>query len=170
MLELADRGGYDAVQLRDVSLASGVSTATIYKYFGGRDQLLLTALLEWRRAVHTESTKRAATKDSFEQRILAPIRYIFEDFEEHPHLFATFIHVCQVSGSEAFERQGLESMAPVASAELASLDPDFAADFSMIVGNAAYAAIARAASGEIEIGRAWTELERTVHRLTATLP
>jgi AcrR family transcriptional regulator len=44
---LAAAGGYDAVQMRDVSNEAGVALGTIYRYFTSKDQLLAAVMAEW---------------------------------------------------------------------------------------------------------------------------
>ena len=46
-LELAEEGGYDAVQMRDVATTASVALGTIYRYFTSKDHLLAAALVEW---------------------------------------------------------------------------------------------------------------------------
>ena len=43
---LAERGGFDAVKLRDVAEASGVALGTLYKYFRSKEEILLLAVNE----------------------------------------------------------------------------------------------------------------------------
>jgi AcrR family transcriptional regulator len=43
---LAERGGFDAVRLRDVAEASGVALGTLYKYFRSKEEILLFAANE----------------------------------------------------------------------------------------------------------------------------
>jgi AcrR family transcriptional regulator len=43
---LAERGGFDAVRLRDVAEASGVALGTLYKYFRSKEEILLFAVNE----------------------------------------------------------------------------------------------------------------------------
>ncbi|MEN8184981.1 MAG: TetR family transcriptional regulator [Myxococcota bacterium] len=45
-VRLAERGGFDAVRLRDVALASDVALGTLYKYFHSKEDILLFALTE----------------------------------------------------------------------------------------------------------------------------
>ncbi|MBM3676095.1 MAG: helix-turn-helix transcriptional regulator [Actinobacteria bacterium] len=45
-LELADRGGFDAVQMRDVATEAGVALGTVYRYFESKERLLLEANVE----------------------------------------------------------------------------------------------------------------------------
>ena len=47
-LELATTGGLDALQIREVVARTGVSSATVYRYFSSKEQLLLAALLDQR--------------------------------------------------------------------------------------------------------------------------
>src|SRR6185503_20502681 len=43
---LAEEGGYDAVQMRDVAARAEVALGTLYRHFSSKDQLLLAALAE----------------------------------------------------------------------------------------------------------------------------
>jgi AcrR family transcriptional regulator len=45
-VSLAERGGFDAVRLRDVAEASGVALGTLYKYFRSKEEILLFAVNE----------------------------------------------------------------------------------------------------------------------------
>jgi AcrR family transcriptional regulator len=45
-LRLADEGGFDAVQMRDVAAAAGVALGTVYRYFESKERLLLEANVE----------------------------------------------------------------------------------------------------------------------------
>src|SRR6267142_302389 len=45
-VDLADKGGFEAVRLRDVADASEVALGTLYKYFHSKEDILLFALTE----------------------------------------------------------------------------------------------------------------------------
>jgi AcrR family transcriptional regulator len=45
--QLAQSGGYDAVQMREVVRLTGLSSATIYRLFSSKDHLIAVAHLEW---------------------------------------------------------------------------------------------------------------------------
>jgi AcrR family transcriptional regulator len=57
-VELAERGGFEAVRLRDVAASSGVALGTLYRHFRSKEDLLVAALseevsrLEQRMAAH----------------------------------------------------------------------------------------------------------------------
>ena len=46
-LELARAGGYDAVQMREVAEAAGMSPGSVYNYFRSKDHLLSTLMVDW---------------------------------------------------------------------------------------------------------------------------
>ena len=46
-MDLALEGGYEAVQMREVSNLAGVALGTVYRYFSSKDQLLVGVLNEW---------------------------------------------------------------------------------------------------------------------------
>ncbi len=48
-MHLADEGGYDAVQMRTVAERSGVALGTIYRYFSGKDEMLVAGMAGWLR-------------------------------------------------------------------------------------------------------------------------
>src|SRR5262249_29822651 len=47
-VRLAARGGLDALRIRDLVARTGVSSATIYRYFASKEHLLVAALAEQR--------------------------------------------------------------------------------------------------------------------------
>src|ERR1700681_88397 len=46
-MDLASRGGYEAVQMRDVAARAGVALGTLYRYFSSKDQLLAYTWTDW---------------------------------------------------------------------------------------------------------------------------
>jgi len=63
-IALAERGGFDAVKLRDVAEASGVALGTLYKYFRSKEEILLFAVnedMERLEAVMCERPPRGGT-------------------------------------------------------------------------------------------------------------
>jgi AcrR family transcriptional regulator len=50
----AARGGYDAVQMRDVAAEAGVALGTLYRYFSSKDQLLVAVLSQWARELQRQ--------------------------------------------------------------------------------------------------------------------
>jgi len=48
-MRLAYDGGYESVHMREVAERSDVALGTIYRYFSGKDELLIACLVEWMR-------------------------------------------------------------------------------------------------------------------------
>ena len=48
-MRLAGEGGYEAVQMRAVAEESGVALGTIYRYYSGKDEMLIAGLAGWLR-------------------------------------------------------------------------------------------------------------------------
>ncbi len=46
-MQLAREGGYDAVQMREVSARADVALGTIYRYFSSKDEILAEGLVAW---------------------------------------------------------------------------------------------------------------------------
>jgi AcrR family transcriptional regulator len=46
-MQLARDGGYDAVQMREVSARADVALGTIYRYFASKDEILAEGLVAW---------------------------------------------------------------------------------------------------------------------------
>ena len=58
-LELASRGGYDALQVRALSERAGVSSRTIYEEFQSLDALLIVAVAEQSEGLYRQFTGSA---------------------------------------------------------------------------------------------------------------
>ena len=60
-MQLAHEGGYEAVQMRAVADRSDVALGTIYRYFSGKDELLIAGLTGWlartRRRIEADGVK-----------------------------------------------------------------------------------------------------------------
>src|SRR5258706_3968989 len=88
-MELAREGGYDAVQMRDVSARAGVALGTVYRYFSSKDHLLAAALLEWARGLEGNITARMAPSgDAPVDRLVSVIRRITRASAREPALVA----------------------------------------------------------------------------------
>jgi AcrR family transcriptional regulator len=57
-VRLADRGGFDSVQMRDVATEANVALGTVYRYFTSKERLLLEAMVEQVRALAEHVEKR----------------------------------------------------------------------------------------------------------------
>lgn len=89
--ELAEEGGYDAVQMRAVADRSGVALGTVYRYFPSKNHLLVVALVldfetAGRRFVETEIPGATAP-----ERIMTVLRASASALEERPRLYDALV-------------------------------------------------------------------------------
>ena len=165
VLKLAKEGGYDAVQLREISRLADVSLRTIYKYYGSRDNLLLQALIKWRDETSSESVVNVEGT-TFVERMLSVYHHNFDTFRNSPKLFETFVRFQPELTADKLD-WGRERFIEAIDRELASFDSAFAEDFKMIVGNVLYAGFHQVAHGSTSMDEAWARIDRTVRRLAA---
>ena len=90
-LRLAERGGYDAVQMRDVASEADVALGTIYRYFSSKDQLLVAANVEWIGDLEAQVTRRPPTGDTTPERLLDVLGRALRALDRAPRLAAAVV-------------------------------------------------------------------------------
>ena len=68
--ELARRGGYDAVQMRQIADAVGMSPGSVYNYFQSKDHLLSALMVEWTKALADQVDRRPPQGATTAERIV----------------------------------------------------------------------------------------------------
>ena len=106
-LRLAADGGYDAVQMRDVSTEAGVALGTIYRYFSSKDHLLVAAMVEWMLELETAMTRRPARGDATVDRVLDVLNRALRAVEREPSRAAAVVRA-QTSDDGAAVRASQE--------------------------------------------------------------
>jgi AcrR family transcriptional regulator len=89
-VRLAARGGLDAVRIRDLVASTGVSSATIYRYFASKEHLLVAALADQRFALgHPgEAGPKGATPA---ERVIGVLRAPTDALTRAPRLAAAML-------------------------------------------------------------------------------
>jgi len=90
-IELGSAGGYDAVQMRDVSAKSDVALGTIYRYFSSKDHVLAVALVQWVGELEGQIARRPPRQDSATERMIDILRRATRTMERQPKLSAAMI-------------------------------------------------------------------------------
>jgi AcrR family transcriptional regulator len=120
---LGGEGGYDAVQMRDVSQRAGVALGTIYRYFSSKDHLLAAALVEWTYDLERQVARRPPSGDTIADRLTDILARATRSMEREAKLSAAVLQAmtssdpsvsdpsvtrCQLEMNEAMTRiQGL---------------------------------------------------------------
>lgn len=83
---IAESGGYDAVAMRAVAEAAGVSTATLYRYFPSKHHLLVATLSDWLERFDTRVDGDGADHDEPFTRLWFVIDSLYTDLRSRPLL------------------------------------------------------------------------------------
>ncbi|MFF8292506.1 TetR family transcriptional regulator [Streptomyces sp. NPDC016309] len=84
--ELAGRGGFDAVQMREVAEAAGVALGTLYRYFPSKIHLLVATMQDQLDHLHTTLRKRPPTGRAASERVAETLMRAFRALQREPHL------------------------------------------------------------------------------------
>lgn len=169
VVDILERDGYDAVQLREVARRSRTSLSTIYKSYPTRDTLILAALESW-----LDENRYAGLADqqphpgeTLNDGLMRVLRSIFQPWEGHPGMLKAFFRARSSPGGERLVHRGLDIVVPAMMKVLDGVDDDFVDDLDLIITAVVYGLSGRFAAGEIEITEILPTIERTVFRLTA---
>jgi TetR/AcrR family transcriptional regulator, cholesterol catabolism regulator len=167
VLGLAREGGYDAVQLRPISDRTGVSTDTIYRYFGSRDQLISAAMREWMDREYLGPARTWLEGDTPAERILSFYRHVWEVWERNPAMLETFVRAALAEGKteDGLAARSIDAMVPLTADALRDVDPDYRDDVLMIVEHVTHSAMTFVVRGHLPISEVYPQLERVVRRL-----
>ncbi|CAM5234969.1 TetR/AcrR family transcriptional regulator OS=Streptomyces alboniger OX=132473 GN=CP975_10400 PE=4 SV=1 [Streptomyces alboniger] len=84
--QLASRGGFDAVQMREVAEAAGVALGTLYRYFPSKVHLLVATMQDQLQHMHTTLRKRPPAGETPAERVAETLMRAFRALQREPHL------------------------------------------------------------------------------------
>ncbi|WP_320774893.1 TetR family transcriptional regulator [Streptomyces sp. CRN 30] len=84
--ELASRGGFDAVQMREVAELSQVALGTLYRYFPSKIHLLVATMGDQLERMHGTLRKRPPTGGTPAQRVAETLMRAFRALQRDPLL------------------------------------------------------------------------------------
>ena len=106
-LALADKGGFEAVQMRDVAAEAGVALGTVYRYFSSKERLLLEANVGQVEALGAGLLDRPPSGDSPADRVVDVLRRACTVLVKRPEATAAMVRAlgsAQPSEAEAVRR------------------------------------------------------------------
>ncbi|MEU2870335.1 TetR family transcriptional regulator [Streptomyces olivoreticuli] len=83
---LATRGGFDAVQMREVAESSNVALGTLYRYFPSKIHLLVATMQDQLQQLHETLRKRPLTDEDPAARVAQTLMRAFRAMQREPHL------------------------------------------------------------------------------------
>ena len=90
-LSLADEGGYEAVQMRDVAERADVALGTLYRYFLSKDALLIAALFELADDLKRRMAVYPARGESPADRVAEVLRRACRALERQPNVTGALV-------------------------------------------------------------------------------
>ncbi len=140
-IELASRGGYDAVQMRDVAARADVALGTLYRYFASKDLLLAHTWADWSHEIETHMSRHPLRGENSAARIMDFIRRATRTLEREPKLAGALLKSLLVTdpGAEEPRAEMIAVMARVVDYELRTMAPADRAGIRDILGQVWYA-------------------------------
>ncbi|MCQ0022543.1 TetR family transcriptional regulator [Streptomyces somaliensis DSM 40738] len=83
---LAGRGGFDAVQMREVAEAAQVALGTLYRYFPSKVHLLVATMQDQLDGLHAALRKRPPTGEDPAERVAETLVRAFRALQREPQL------------------------------------------------------------------------------------
>ncbi|WP_307671363.1 TetR family transcriptional regulator [Streptomyces sp. V2I9] len=84
--QLAGRGGFEAVQMREVAEAAGVALGTLYRYFPSKIHLLVATMQDQLQQLHTTLRDHPPAGDDAAGRVAGTLMRAFRALQREPHL------------------------------------------------------------------------------------
>ncbi|ARP69997.1 TetR family transcriptional regulator [Streptomyces pluripotens] len=84
--QLASRGGFDAVQMREVAESSQVALGTLYRYFPSKVHLLVATMQDQLEQMHGTLRKKPPAGDTAAERVAETLMRAFRALQREPHL------------------------------------------------------------------------------------
>lgn len=90
-LALAGKGGFEAVQMRDVAAEAGVALGTVYRYFESKERLLLEANIGQVEALGRRLRERPPSGERAVERVVEVLRRGTGSLTRHPEATAAMV-------------------------------------------------------------------------------
>ena len=84
--QLASRGGFDAVQMREVAESSGVALGTLYRYFPSKVHLLVATMQDQLQLTQDAVRKHPPLGDTSGARVTETLMRTFRSLQREPQL------------------------------------------------------------------------------------
>lgn len=109
--ELAAKGGYEAVGMKEVAADAAVSLGTLYRYFASKDHLLAEALRAWGDVLGQRLRAHPPRARSAAARVAAVFRRMARGVEQQPELGVALTRAMLSTDPSAFaNREDLARM------------------------------------------------------------
>jgi AcrR family transcriptional regulator len=166
-MALAEEGGYDAVQMRDVAGRADVALGTVYRYFSSKDQMLAAAFAEWASELEGRLRRRPLQGDTRSERVIDFLRRATRNLERRPLLAAALVTSVSAPDPRAAENQRRMAswMTRILAEALDGLPPVEQQGIREVLGHVWYSVLLAWVNGRIAIDEVYADLEMASHLL-----
>jgi len=166
-MKLALEGGYEAVQMREVADSAEVALGTIYRYFSGKDEMLIAGLAEWLGLIRHRIEKAPIEGETSSERLSSVLSSAAQSLDDMPVLMGALVAAMGTTDVAAakykleVERE-LRKLVVMAVGDDPTVD---AIGVARVVGHVWASAIGRWIGGLAETGSVGIELRHAVAML-----
>ena len=166
-MRMAHEGGYEAVQMRAVADRADVAMGTIYRYFKGKDDLLIAGLHEWVTLVRVRLESEPVAGETAQERLATVLSSAARATDSAPVLLGALITALSTTDPAAAEyKLGIEREVQQLVVTAIGDDTDIdAIGAARVLGHVWHSAINRWVGGLAPAGSVETELRHAVEML-----
>jgi TetR/AcrR family transcriptional regulator, cholesterol catabolism regulator len=159
-IDLAERGGYDAVQMRDVAARAKVALGTLYRYFPSKDQLLASVWIDWSHEIEVQILRQRLRGETAAERIMDFVRRVTKALELEPMLAGALVKslLAPDFGAEESRQEMRAMLGRVIDEELSEMPTHDRVDIRDIVGQVFYANIVLWVNGRMPVERLYENM------------
>lgn len=166
-LSLADEGGYEAVQMRDVAERGDVALGTLYRYFPSKDALLIAALFEMADDLKQTMARYPARGETPADRVTDVLRRACRALERQPNVTRALVSALSspdpsVAGAKLEVHELLHGIVTGAMDGSAGARHD---GVVRVLGNVWFGALVARSAGMATTGQMGDDLEEAVRLL-----
>jgi AcrR family transcriptional regulator len=171
-IELARSGGYEAVQMRDIAVAVGMSPGSVYNYFDSKDHLLSTLMVDWTKAFAERVEQRPPTGGTTADRIVEVYERASRTLVREQNLSEALLTAVRLHSRTSHDRRAKEAVMDLLSAAVRhAFEPGFPAhdreEIVRILSHVWYALLIGWSAGWETLDEIRTEIRMAADRLTA---
>jgi len=166
-MQLAEEGGYEAVQMRDVAARAEVALGTVYRYFSSKDQLLGAVWSDWNAALERRIHGQPLEGKTKAERVIDFLHRATRPLERRPRLAAALVTSVASADPHAveYQREVASWMTRIVVEALDGIPDDEAQSIREVLGHVWYSVLLSWVKGRMETERMREVLAMTCHLL-----
>ncbi|MFD4526860.1 TetR family transcriptional regulator [Streptomyces sp. NPDC058470] len=171
--QLASRGGFDAVQMREVAESSQVALGTLYRYFPSKVHLLVATMQDQLEHMHGTLRKKPPSGDTAAERVAETLMRAFRALQREPHLADAMVRALTFADrSVSPEVDQVSRMTTVIILDAMGLDDPTAAQLSAVrvIEHTWHSALITWLSGRASIAQVKIDIETVCRLIDLTSP